>query len=413
MSEVVPNRYQNALMWMLFLMLGFVFFDRLTITYLMPIIAPKLHVDNAQVGQISMWMTLAWDASALVFGMLSDKSGVRKRWLIPFIICTAVFSGFSAVAVSFSSLLLIRILNGLGEGPTFPLSMSMLAAASDERRLGRNIGFAQSGTGLIGMALAPLVVTQVAVHFNWHVAFVVSGIPTLVMALVMWKWAKEVRFAASATKMNVGRYMEALKYRNVSVSVLVSICLMIALWVMNIFAPLFLTNVDHLTESQMGYVMAIMGLGAFFWGFVVPFISDVWGRKPTVIVFSFLSIFPPLVMHFYHGNWVILAVVSFFLNVVQGVFPLMMNIIPMETVPRELAATAGALSMSVGEIIGAALTPAIAGALADHYGLPIVMYIAAAGPFVATFVGFAFKESRVRRTRETNIEAQASEADYV
>ena len=61
------------------------------------------------------------------------------------------------------------------------------------------------------------------------------------------------------------------------------------------------------------------------------------------------------------------------------------DIIPMESVPEELGATAGALSMGVGEVIGATITPAVARALADHFGLPIVMLIAAAGPLIATF----------------------------
>ncbi|UOF89277.1 MFS transporter [Fodinisporobacter ferrooxydans] len=406
----MSKKYDIKLVWFIFFILGFVMLDRLAITFLFPIIAPILHLNNTEIGQIMMWMTLAFDVSAVLISSLSDKSGYRKRWLIPFVFATAIFSGMSAFAVSFGSMLVLRVLNGFGEGPTYPLSASMIMAESSPERVGRNIGFAQSGVGLIGLALAPLVVTQLAVHTNWRVAFLLTCVPTLIMGLILIKYTREIHFQKSDSNgTNFSTFIEALKYRNVLVSVFVSVCLMIALWVMNIFAPLFLTKVDHLTEAQMGYVMGIMGLGAFAWGFLVPLISDYWGRKPTLVLFSFLSVFPPIIMYFYHGGWVNLAIIAFFLNVVQGVFPLFMNIIPMETVPERLAATASALSMGVGEVIGAAVTPAVAGVLADHFGLPIVMFVAAAGPLLATIVGFALIETRQRTSKENLLSNQNSD----
>lgn len=389
------NKYTNRLVLFIFFTYGFVFLDRLAVTYLMPLIASDLHLNNTQVGQISMWMTLGWDFSAFLFGLLSDKSGYRKRWLVVFVLLTGVFSGLSAISTTFTSLLLLRLLNGVSEGPTAPIEMAMISAESDPRKLGRNLGFAQSGVGLIGLSLAPLVITQIATYTNWHAAFLLSSIPTLIMGLIIWKWTREVKIEKQEKKERqaFGTYLEALKYRNVTICVLISVFLMVELWIMNVFAPLFLTKVDHLSEANMGYVLSIMGLGAFFWGFIVPMISDKIGRKKTMVIFSFISVIPPLVMFFYHGSWVSLAILAFFLNVLQGLFPIFMNVIPMESVPKRLAATSSALAMGIGEIIGAAIIPAGAGALADHYGLPIVMIIAAIGPFIAAFVAFGLKES--------------------
>jgi MFS family permease len=399
---ISSKKYEARIVWIIFFILGFVMLDRLAITFLFPVIAPILHLNNTAIGQIMMWMTLAFDVSAIVFGTLSDKSGYRKRWLVPFVFATAVFSGMSALAVSFVSLLLLRVLNGVGEGPTYPLGAAMIKAESDPNHVGRNIGFAQSGVGLIGAALAPLLVTQLVIHTNWQWAFILSSVPTLILGFLLMKYTREIKMDKPDThKAGFKSTLAVLKYRNVRLSVLISICLMVTLWVMNIFAPTFLINVDHLSEKTMGYVLTIMGLGAFFWGFMVPLISDYWGRKPTLILFSFISVFPPIILYFYHGNWVTLAILGFFLNVIQGVFPLFMNIIPMESVPTELAASAGAVSMSIGEVIGAAITPAIAGALADHYGLPIVMFIAAAGPLLATFIGFSLVETRFRRNQSS------------
>ena len=58
-------------------------------------------------------------------------------------------------------------------------------------------------------------------------------------------------------------------------------------------------------------------------------------------------------------------------------FPLYLGTLPAESVPPEFAGTAIGVPTAVGEIIGAAIMPTIAGALADMFNLYAPMWMAA------------------------------------
>ena len=61
----------------------------------------------------------------------------------------------SGVVGGFVSLLAVRLLMGVAEGPTPPLSTALLIDASDPLRRGLNIGVYAFFSGLIGFAFAP------------------------------------------------------------------------------------------------------------------------------------------------------------------------------------------------------------------------------------------------------------------
>lgn len=85
-----------------------------------------LELTTGQVGQINMWQTIGFAISEYIIGMISDKTGKRKPLLIAAILATAVFSALSGLANSYHSLLIIRFLVGVCEGPIYPLAMLMI-----------------------------------------------------------------------------------------------------------------------------------------------------------------------------------------------------------------------------------------------------------------------------------------------
>ena len=86
------SKYQKILVVLLSLSWGFVFLDRQAITYIMPMMVEEFGMNMAQVGSITMWCSLAFAFSGIIFGVIADRTGYRKRLLIPFLILGAVFS---------------------------------------------------------------------------------------------------------------------------------------------------------------------------------------------------------------------------------------------------------------------------------------------------------------------------------
>ena len=73
-----------------------------------------------------------------------------------------------------------------------------------------------------------------------------------------------------------------------------------------------------------------------------------------------------------------------------------LSTLPAESVPPRISATAVAIPTAVGEILGSALMPTIAGKLADIYNLFAPMWMAAlAGIFVA-FISLFYIETAPR-----------------
>ncbi|WP_310356143.1 MFS transporter [Neobacillus drentensis] len=176
-------------------------------------------------------------------------------------------------------------------------------------------------------------------------------------------------------------------------NILISNFFMIFFTTMTAFSPLFLINVAKYTEQQTALFLFVLGLGIFFWNLVGPMISDHIGRKPALVMFTFISIFIPISVALLYNNFPLLLILTFFLAAGMGYQPLSLAIIPAESVPRPLVASAIAIIVCVGEGIGGSLGPVLSGILADHYGLFSPLWVVAIACAIAFLLSFGIKET--------------------
>ncbi|MGG3694050.1 MFS transporter [Heyndrickxia ginsengihumi] len=401
MHERKFRTYQNGLVLMIFFTIGFVFMDRLSITFLFPFIKEDLNLNNAQLGLITSVLAICFAISGWLFSSIGDVSGKRKKILVLSTVVFSLCSIFTGVVSSCILLLFVRSIMGLFEGPVLPLGQAILSYESSPDRRGFNMGLAQSAVGLIGAALTPIVVTKISGTSNWHVAFYVVAIPGLLMAFLLWKYLKEPSFVSLHStndqtpkkRTSFSDYANGFKHRNVGLSLIMFALFNTWLFVFTAFAPTYLVEADHYSAGDMGIIMAAVGLGSFFWGFLVPMISDKLGRKPTLIIFSFIACLCPIVFLFIHASIAIMVLIGFITAVGQGCMPLLGFIIISESVPARLAASVGGMVQGGGELVGGALMPLIAGILADHIGLTAPLWIASIGSFIAAFIAIGLIET--------------------
>lgn len=375
--------YENGLLLLLGLTFGFVFFDRNAASYLAPFIAPDLELNNTQIGLLGSALSLTWAISAYVFGAWSDRIGVRKPFLLASVLSFSLCSFLSGIASSFGVLLASRLLMGLAEGLYLPIAMAIMVVASTEKRRGLNMGVMQNFfSNLLGSFVAPLVLVAIAEHFNWRMSFFIAGVPGLICTLLIWRYVREPTRAptpqAGAAAGPTTRHMglkEMLRVRNVWLCVLIS-CFMVPWMVLGwTFMPVFYVNYRHFTPSDMSILMSILGACAAVGAFVVPALSDRFGRKSIMIGFSFLGALCPLAALYYSGPFLVLGVLIFIGWLASGVFPLFMGTIPAESTSPRHVATAMGLVVGTGEILGGFGGPTLAGWIADQTSLaaPILM----------------------------------------
>ena len=393
-------RYEFGLVVLFFFTWGAVFLDRMSVLYLAPFIAPDLKLTHADVGLLASSLAVAWAVSSLVFGAVSDRFG-RRPVRVPAVFAFSRLSWLSGIAQSFGQLLAVRTLMGAAEGPTWSTITATIEESSLPERRGRNVGVVVSAAALVGLALAPILTTQIAARWGWRAACFVAGVPGLVLGILLWKIVREPgkNSAHPHPKPSLTGYLSLLRYRNMLLCCLGSAGFMTWLWVMSAFAPLYITEVNKDSATFAGLILAASGLGAFLWGLLLPWLSDYTGRKPALLVVALVSAVVPLTyqMPFLISHPWLMAIAGFIANGGQCIAALTLVVIPTESVPPQFAATAIGLATLVGEIIGGTVAPAISGAIADRHGLGSSLWIAAAGALIVCVAALFIRETAPSR----------------
>jgi MFS family permease len=397
-------KYETRLIWVLTITFGFVFFDRNAANYLMPFIADDLHFNNSQVGLVASALSFTWAVAAFLGGAYSDRTGNRKSFLLITVVAFSLCSFASGLAASFAALFSTRLLMGLAEGPILPIAQSLVAIESTAAKRGNNMGVMQNfGSNLLGSFVAPLVLVAIASTFNWRWAFYLSGVPGLIMALLIAKFVRQPAAAAVPLAEKRMGYGEMLQHRNMWLCMLMAI-FMVAWMVLGwAFLPLFYTKVRQISNGQMSVLMSVLGLSAAFFSFVVPALSDRFGRRPVIVIFNFIGLLVPLAALYFPGSLFMLGTLIFIGWSASGTFPLFMGTVPSETIPARYVATSLGMVVGLGEILGGVSAPAIAGRAADHYGLQAPIAIMAVCAVVGTVLALFLRETAPIRSPATKL----------
>ena len=114
-------------------------------------------------------------------GWVADRIG-RKKILVSAVLLFGLFSLSTAFVESYSSLLLVRFLTGLGLGAALPNLIALCAEAVSERNRGTAISVMYCGVPL-GGALAALVAMFSSEH--WQTTFIIGGLAPLLAVPLM------------------------------------------------------------------------------------------------------------------------------------------------------------------------------------------------------------------------------------
>ncbi|CAD6522069.1 Sialic acid transporter NanT [Paraburkholderia kirstenboschensis] len=377
--------YEWKAVTLLALGFGLVGLDRWLIAPLFPSIMKDLNLNAQDVGNCIGVLGLSWGVFAALMGGISDKVG-RRKVLIPAIIAFSLLSGFSGLAGGLFGLIAIRGLMGVAEGSFCPTSFAATADASHPRRRGLNLGLQQSGFALFGLALSPIIATQLLSFVTWRWVFALVAIPGLVLGAIMFFVIREPKVTRRAgpsehAPANLGH---VLKNRNIVVAMGALCCAMTGVFVLGALLPLYLTGYLSLDTQKMGLVVSAIGFGGFLGQFGLPGLSDLVGRRlasivgfagTAVMLYIFRGLGPqPLVL------FAVLFVASFF---TLGLVSLLSGPVATEAAPIGLVSTSIGAVVGVGEIFGGGIAPAMGGYVAAHFGIQNILWL----PMVAVALG--------------------------
>jgi MFS family permease len=295
--------------------------------------------------------------------------------------CFALCTILQGAVGGFLSLLVVRAMMGFAEGPVLPITQSVMAQESSPHRRGFNMGVLQNGvSSIFGAIMGPPLMVTLAEAFGWRNALFAAGAPGLLVAWLVWRYLRDP-----------DRYPHTSS--NVRVTMLGACGLATWSLVLMVFTPLYLVQQRGLSPQGMSAVMSALGVAIFAGGFVVPMLSDRFGRKPVVVLFSLIAVLAPLAVAHLDVPLAVLAAVAFVTYLGVGCFPLLMATIPSESLPAGTLATAMGLIMGVAEVVGGVIGPTAAGLLGDRVQPSAPFYLSAGGALLAGVVSLALQET--------------------
>ncbi|SAK95009.1 major facilitator transporter [Caballeronia pedi] len=412
------NRWDTSYEWRAVTLLGLGFglvgLDRWLIAPLFPSIMKDLHLTAQDVGNCIGILGLSWGVFAALMGGISDKIG-RRKVLIPAILAFSLLSGFSGVAGGLASLLAIRALMGVAEGSFCPTSFAATADASHPKRRGFNLGLQQSGFALFGLALSPIIATQLLTVVTWRWVFALVSVPGLILGLAMYFVIREPRTtseaslddrpAQSAARPAQDNWRDVLKSRNIPVAMVALFCAMTGVFVLGAMLPLYLTDYLSLDTQRMGIVLSAIGFGGFVGQFGLPGLSDFIGRRfasiagfagTAIMLYVFRGLgAQPLIL------FIVLFVAAFF---TLGLVALLSGPIATEAAPIGMVSTAIGIVVGAGEIFGGGVAPALAGLVATKFGIHNIIWLPIFAVLLGVGVSLLLEETapaKVRRNAQT------------
>jgi MFS family permease len=268
----------------------FSFLDKQMYALLINSIGQNLRLTDFQLGKIQgIAFSVAYTLGVLFIGWLADRYS-RRMLLLFGLIFWSLADAAGGLAHGYNGLFAARACVGLGEAVLIPTAMSLLATTFPRASLGLATGLFMAGSNLGGVVallfgggvIAALSATGVTdwpilgVLQPWQAAFVITGLPGVLMALLAFGLPREARPARAAASVGEAGlstrlipYMRTHKAFLAAVIVGTSLMTMLA-YTLIIWSPAYFERQYHWGHAKIGVVMAIGiatgGVGNIFWG---------------------------------------------------------------------------------------------------------------------------------------------------
>src|SRR3984893_131981 len=157
------------------------YLDRSAIGVAAPFLAKQLSLSPSELGWVFSVFFFGYAAFCFVGGYASDRIGARNVFAVAAVVWS-VFCGLTAFVFSYTSLLIVRVIFGMGEGPYGSATNKMVSNWFPRRQQASAVGWANAGTPL-GGAIAGPIVGFIALTYGWRVSFVVIALIGLCWAV--------------------------------------------------------------------------------------------------------------------------------------------------------------------------------------------------------------------------------------
>jgi predicted MFS family arabinose efflux permease len=388
----VSRAYSNYILGLLLIVGIFNFVDRQILAILLESIKQEFSFSDTQLGLLG----------GIAFALFHVVAGIPIAWLADhysrrniIAIALGIWSAITALCgltVGFWSLFLARVGVGIGEAGGGPPSQSLISDYYPPERRGTALAVLGTMFPLGGLA-GFLIGGWVTQFYGWRAAFMVVGVPGIILALIVWLTLREPPRGHSEKRQVSGpapSILSSLKYFSGRTS-FIHLCLAAALfsmaaWGGTTWVPAFFIRVHGMSPAAVGtwlaLVIGIAGvIGALLGGSITDRVAEAKQDARWYVWIPGVSLLVAVPFAFFTYLWpnpIPALLVMFIPMVLANVFigPTAAMIMGVAGVQRR--AMASALYVLLINLIGMGLGPLAVGIISDifsaDYGVNSLRY---------------------------------------
>ena len=382
MIDQITDREKRYTLMMLVLVFTSSHVDRQIMGILGQPIKESLQISDTQLGLLTGIMFAVFYATlGMPMAMWADRH--NRRNLISFsVFAWSLMTALCAAASNFIQLLVMRIGVGIGEAGSNPPSHSIIADLYPPEQ--RSTAMAIFGTGVNwGILIGFLVGGWINEWYGWRVAFLVVGLPGILIAiLVRFTMVEPPRgYSESLTPdLPAPKFLVVARFlaRNAVLRNVIAAGMLTAFagYASVIWIPIYLVRIHELGTGEVGTYLALtIGLGGavgiYLGGRLADYLSAKFGEHwlAWVVAITGLISAPLYFLCFFAGNPEA-AILAFALPAIMSTiyvacsFALIQNHSPLE-----MRSVCAAINLFITNIVGLGLGPFSVGFFSDQFSL--------------------------------------------
>ena len=388
--SITPSYRSYALaLFLLVYIINFV--DRQIFSILIEPIRLEIHLSDTQLGLLGgIAFAIFYTFAGIPIARWADV-GVRKNIVALALVIWSVMTMFTSTAKGFGTLLIARVGVGIGEAGCSPPIHSLISDMYPEEERGTALSTYALGIP-IGAAIGTLVGGWIGEYFGWRMAFLVVGLPGIIVAIVVFFTVREPPRGHSEPDhvqvqkdlvplVDTIRFLWGLRaFRHLSFAGALHAFVGYGV---GLFIPAFFMRVHGFGLAETSTYLFLIGLTGMIGTYLGGYLGDRMGKKDkrwymgVPGIATIISV--PFAVLFYTTGDPMLAIVLAIPGAILGPMYLGPTFAMTQTlVPPAMRSTASAILLFVLNLIGLGLGPVFAGFLSDtlkpEYGEESIRY---------------------------------------
>ncbi len=263
MNALTRDRKAWIIVGMMFFFMLINFADKAVIGITAVHIMDELKLSNTEFGKLNSAFFLLFSLSAVLVGFLVNH--VRTQWVLAIAALIWALTQLPMIGtVSFSVLLMSRVILGAGEGPAYPVALHAVYKWFENGRRTMPTSLVSIGAA-VGTGVTAPAITWIMINYSWHAAFGALALVGFIWVAVWLLVGEEGPLSepvadAGGAGLPFVAYWRLLTCRSAVGVLIAGFCAYWALTLAVVWLPAYLNKAAGFSATEVGWILTLPSL---------------------------------------------------------------------------------------------------------------------------------------------------------